>query len=617
MVGLLGRSVGVGCLMWGVVGLVLGGCRPPPAPENPRAPLLMDGPLLGQPDPSNELRPPPELRSQGGVLDISLHARYMLRPMRDGQAWVRSYEGLPVGPTLRLRPGDLLKVDLVNEMPATRASAPGHGAHMGHNDPNAKMTPPSGFNITNLHTHGLWVSPSGNSDNVLISVHPGERFQYEIQVPPDHSPGTHWYHPHHHGSVALQVASGMAGMVIIEGGLDDVPEIKAAKEQVLVFQQIAAHPEDCLDEDQHTVLPEGRDADAGCVESYRFFAPGRWFREDFPTTINGQVAPVIKMRPGELQRWRMVHAGVRESIDVAIYPEDSIGRLPRAPLAGEAVRRWRTEQDRRLPTWRIAEDGIAYGRMDRVYSTELEPAYRADLLVKIDQPGRYALIDEARPAGSGLHPEDEGGQGISEPSHIIGWIEVAGDVVDMPLPKPEALTCLSPYRHVEDREITSCQSTQFMVGPGIFTVNGRAFSTVDPTCKLPLGEAQEWHVRSTAASHPFHIHVNPFEVLRPGALPVWKDTYLVRGIDTRDPRDPPVVLRTRYRRFTGEFVMHCHILDHEDQGMMQSMEVVEGAPPPGPSAETGCVASQDVCPFPVSPGPDLSWEETWRAACGP
>ena len=82
-----------------------------------------------------------------------------------------------------------------------------------HEDPNN----PHCFNGTNLHSHGLWISPTGNGDNVLLSINPGVSFQYEYNIPPDHPAGTFWYHPHRHGSTALQVSSGMAGALIVRG----------------------------------------------------------------------------------------------------------------------------------------------------------------------------------------------------------------------------------------------------------------------------------------------------------------------------------------------------------------------------------------------------------------
>jgi FtsP/CotA-like multicopper oxidase with cupredoxin domain len=106
-----------------------------------------------------------------------------------------------VGPTIRVRPGAVLRLGLENRLPAC-AETSAHGGCI---------------NDTNIHTHGLWVSPAGNSDNVLIAVRPGGRFDYEFLIPTDHPAGTFWYHPHRHGSSLYQLGSGMAGALIVEG----------------------------------------------------------------------------------------------------------------------------------------------------------------------------------------------------------------------------------------------------------------------------------------------------------------------------------------------------------------------------------------------------------------
>ncbi|MFY0581222.1 multicopper oxidase domain-containing protein [Cystobacter fuscus] len=139
---------------------------------------------------------------------------------------LRSYNGELVGPTIEARPGDTLNILLDNQLPMT------HAPGAGHEDMSQDI------NTTNLHVHGLHVSPSGNSDNVMLELVPGQQLQYEIKIPRDHPAGTYWYHPHKHGSVAIQVSSGLSGALIIRGDIDEVPAIKAAREKIFVIQQI-------------------------------------------------------------------------------------------------------------------------------------------------------------------------------------------------------------------------------------------------------------------------------------------------------------------------------------------------------------------------------------------
>jgi FtsP/CotA-like multicopper oxidase with cupredoxin domain len=127
---------------------------------------------------------------------------------------LRSYNGTDVSPTapyvsptIEIHPGETIRVNLDNKLPAD----PSCGA--GDHTPDA----PHCFNGTNLHTHGLWVNPAGNGDNVLLSINPGVSFDYEYKIPSEHPSGTFWYHTHRHGSTALQVSSGMAGALIVRG----------------------------------------------------------------------------------------------------------------------------------------------------------------------------------------------------------------------------------------------------------------------------------------------------------------------------------------------------------------------------------------------------------------
>ena len=168
----------------------------------------------------------PEVRrSANGALNTMLRMRYAYKDIGGFRLYMRMYEGTVPGPTLRVKPGDVLRIKLINDMPPNRDSPPEDHAL------------PHDFNTTNLHSHGLHVSPSGISDNVMRIMEPGESYDVEIAIPSDHVPGTNWYHPHAHGSADVQIASGALGALIIEGDFADVPEIVAAKERLLVLTE--------------------------------------------------------------------------------------------------------------------------------------------------------------------------------------------------------------------------------------------------------------------------------------------------------------------------------------------------------------------------------------------
>jgi FtsP/CotA-like multicopper oxidase with cupredoxin domain len=548
-------------------------------------------------------------------------------------AFVRTYNGQLVGPTMRAKPGDTLLLELVNNLPEDPADpSSAISRHGGHEDKNLadghSVNTPHGFNVTNLHTHGLHVRPDApsrcpnpatcdaRSDDVLVSILPGQKQRYEIEIPKNHPPGTHWYHAHKHGAVAMQLATGMAGAIIIEGGLDELPELQKATEQLLVFQQLmmspcgrrdllkgpspdpSGAPKECTIEGKDQKLKEAYEScgayfqalnqrlkEAGrpelpfpsgaqCVENFELlFGPGKWTSIIEPrfgnrTSINGQFGPTLNARQGEVQRWRMVHAGIRETLQLGLVRKEDLAsqQLPNALKDPNAI-----QKRIRVPI--VAYDGITTGRMDDVDNVELQPGYRVDVLVRIDEPGDYYLVDLQTVGFDALRAKPE-------EFELLAKVHVApSSEAPMPLPSKEALGKLAPYKHVEDTEITGCQYNIFDIVPGddatkrptFFGVNGKAYNPSNPPRALALGTADEWVLDSTLANHPFHIHVNPFEVVDGyDSIPAgtWKDTLLVN-------KGKPVRVRTRYEDFTGKFVLHCHILDHEDQGMMQEVEVVK------------------------------------------
>ncbi len=475
---------------------------------------------------------------------------------------LRNYNGQLVGTTIRVKPGDTINLNLKNMLP------------IDHTPPPEDINTPHNFNVTNFHTHGLHVSPSGNSDNVLIAVNPQTSWKVEISIPKNHPTGTFWYHAHVHGSTALQVSSGMAGAIIIENpddpnSLDSLPEIKAAKDQTLLLQQIS------YDEQ-------------GEIKSYANFGPGSWEKTKRQPTINGQIMPEIVMQPGEVRRWRLIHGGIRETFMVGVVDTDL------SP----------TDENYQWTLNEIAVDGLAFDHIDGWKAVELQPGYRSDVLVKAPELNEgetekvFYMLDMATTAERSL-------LGVAEAQQVLARIVVRGSSKNMNLPCKANEACLAmrnmpPHKNISDEELSDVkEKVVFNIGSRICPVEGEpCLPCPDPNadeCKtrfmindipfsdknvrtLTLGTASEWLLSSDVASHPYHIHVNPFQVTRKNPLGddeiIWRDTVFVRQ------GEAPMSMRTRYERYIGKFVIHCHILDHEDQGMMQIVEIV----PPGGSA---------------------------------
>ncbi len=525
---------------------------------------------------------PPALRAVDGRLDVTLTLAY-LRTTLDGKTVnLRSmYPSIPA-PTLRVGVGELLRIRVVNALPANPPST----------EPARHLRYP---NSTNLHTHGLHVTPGMVSpgvygdfvmDDPQLGIQPGETRQHEYRIRPDHPPGAYFYHPHLHGSSAMQLGSGMAGALIVEGEIDRVPEIAAARERVFMFQAPIT------------------DA-AGTLESFGQVA-------DQPTTeppflINGVRRPRLVMRRGEVQNWRFVNAGIFNFLNLGldghalhVYGHDgNPRRYPRAvgPFA---------------PSETVLQEGVV-----------LAPGNRASVLVQAGAPGTYFLRTLRFQMGAAQATLQE---------DILAEVVVVDDYRNMalpggPLPVPDSLATITDHelaraggltRNVVLRAVFNpnfdpitlppasavvhpgdeLDDWQYQTGPTtmadkVFAI-GSAGGTASAAPGMPgefipyqsrratrqtvaLGSVEEWTVfNMNNIRHPFHIHVNAFEVTRINGQPVepyWADTIaLPPGGSPTAPTS--VTFRTRFLDFAGTFVMHCHMIAHEDMGMMQAVEIV-------------------------------------------
>tara|TARA_R110002073_G_scaffold73085_17_gene178873 strand:- start:23259 stop:25478 length:2220 start_codon:yes stop_codon:yes gene_type:complete len=523
---------------------------------------------------------PTEIESNNGYLSTALAVDYGEYAIGSHRVRLRTYNGSLVGPTLRAKPGDVLEIRLRNLLPAEPAY------HGDHNELH-------GFNTTNLHTHGLHVSPKGRADNVLLTISPGQEFDYRIEIPDDHPPGTFWYHAHRHGSVAAQVSSGMSGAIIIEGALDYVPEIAAANDRVFVLQQIPY------------VLEHG----IGVVEQRHAavsFGPETWDALGRHTTINGQLFPVITVTQGQLERWRLIHSGVREGMGLRLIGIDGNAKGKSIPLS------------------QIAWDGLPMGKSVDLPMVELFPGYRVDVLVKFPHEGfdgTYLLEDATIEPAVSVFTQDAN----FHPKYIAKIVVKASrdgaSPIDMRLPSPEQLAevkqrielldDLANVNNVGTQMAT--YSIDIVSGAPKFSIDGRSFSQ-EHVRGLKLGTVDEWTLKSINGAgdvdHPFHIHVNPFQItqviddeghLHPEMLG-WRDTLLLRDSWTYK-------VRMKYQRYTGTFVQHCHILDHEDQGMMELVEIYDPDGPAGRPPQP-LLASEVAAPIELQDhtGQKVSWD---------
>jgi FtsP/CotA-like multicopper oxidase with cupredoxin domain len=499
---------------------------------------------------------------------------------------------------------------------------------------------PAGMQLGNVDQHeiaeGLW-------PQYQLGANP-----YCFPIPKDdgttrmgQAPGTHWYHAHKHGSTALNVANGMTGVFIIEGAYDKQLHAyysHGLREQVLMIQQLSTAPFPL------TQQPGTAAALPGIGSPTAAGPPGA---QRPRISVNGRLVPVVAMQPGEVQMWRIVNGAFRDAIQFAYFKPVTAG--PQCDsvttIVGGPTVHWR----------QIAQDGVQlavanyrrFGAVDTKFN--LAPANRADLLVQAPkQPGSYTLC-VVRNNGVLLDTAAAPGAFPRPPSPLL-TVAVSGTPVS-PAVKfiPDANFPVQPtfLSDITSKEIVKHHRV-LDFGAGDSTIDGQPFIDGHINQQMLLNTAEEWVVKNEAndKSHPFHIHINPFQILElfePNAaqqpcpvnpddpttfdpavtgykpcpqrtLPapwVWWDTFPIptgKQIDITTKcagqispqiKNCPVNLqkytqcsggtctetvagffrmRSRFVDFTGQYVLHCHILIHEDRGMMQLIEVTATTP---------------------------------------
>ena len=551
---------------------------------------------------------------------------------------VRTYNGSIPGPTYKLKPGEKLELDLINNLgPNTpppddqsQNPVPTYYADMNCQDLSNKNIPGC-FNTTNLHTHGLHVSPktkpgsqgtkydadSVSSDDVHVRIPPANdpnemdvgdwlsKRHYCFQLPEFHAPGTHWYHAHIHGATAIQVVNGLAGALIVEEPAGQ--KIEVDDEKILIMQEIiGAGGNNTPDTKIYSNL---RDPIYPGNNGYQPYGVGKAANSAFGFTINSLNTPTINITTNEIQRWRVINATAtpRGFMNFGIYENDSTTFLPGSKGKMNL----------------IAVDGITfYGQSPQQVSNPgqfMAPANRADFLVQFSKPGTYQLWKKGAAVG-GFQPSNQTPQ-------ILAFINVTGSEVTNlkslpPLPGIDKRPCyLAP---ITNNEISQTRTLTYNVpggngGFGTFTIEEKdnpdfkgpqPYGQPDgmpPTTKVQLGTAEEWTlINSSGALHPFHIHVNPFQVIEVknasgtsifGPVDpedaVWWDSFAIPA------NGGSVRIRSRFLHYPGVFVQHCHILIHEDSGMMWDVKVDD----PDEKGTGPCVPLKECSPIATLPEP--------------
>lgn len=444
------------------------------------------------------LMEPKALRSVNGALQLKLKAAEGPVQVAGRYTTALTYNGGLPGPTWVVRPGDRVKVSVENQL----------------KEP------------TNLHVHGLHVSPNGTSDNVLVSIDPGATFDYDYQLPENHPPGVFWYHPHNHGNVATQVFGGLYGAIIVE----DPEPIPVSRERVLVISDIS------FDASGAVLAPSAMDRMIG--------------REGNVMLVNGQTLPQLNALPGERERWRIINA--------------CASRYLRLRLDGQQLQL-------------LGIDSGRFAQPRDVTEVVLTPGNRADLLVTtLSGTATFQTLPVDRGTVMGMM----GGTRGSATSTTLATLVVSGAPVASFAALPPQL---SP-RDLRRSAVDGRRELIFAMGMGAggmgaggmgmgggntmmaFTIDGKEFDHARVDTIVQGGSIEEWTLTNTSPmDHPVHLHVWPMQIVEQDGATVqeilWQDVVNV-------PANASVRVRIPFDDFTGKTVYHCHILDHEDLGMM-------------------------------------------------
>jgi FtsP/CotA-like multicopper oxidase with cupredoxin domain len=502
---------------------------------------------------------PPELRSDRGVLELSLHLKYQQTLVGEGppRYCYITDDGLE-SPTLRVYPGDKLIIHLHNDLPPWRDyRTQAHQMKPVSQDEDCAATgmDPS---FTNLHFHGMSIPPVCHQDDVIRTAIPaGQEFDYRVTIPQDEPPGLYWYHPHPHGYGERQVQGGASGALIVEGLEDIVPFVRTLPERMIVLR----------DQQRTDPSPNGPSVPAWDISAN--FVP--------VTFSKGQPA-ILKTKPSEKELWRVVNAGADTIFDIQVLIHEEAQALQVLAVDGVPVA--------------VAKP------MPSQTSILLPPGARAEFVVITPGEGDTGqLITKAW---------DTGPQGDNDTKRTIADIvsatspdrksNAAAPPPARPWSSPKSPTAATVHRHLYFSQQSANPQDPDNFVLYYVTVVGQAPKTykmgAPPNVVVHRGDIEDWTIENRSPEdHVFHIHQIHFQVLEVDGKPVndstMRDTVNVPYWNGDGPY-PSVKLRMDFRDpdIVGNFLYHCHILKHEDMGMVGAIEVL----PPG-TASTATVST--------------------------
>jgi FtsP/CotA-like multicopper oxidase with cupredoxin domain len=497
---------------------------------------------------------PPDLYSRNGVLKVTFHYYTTVDPWNPTLFCYVTRDGIEA-PTLHLDPGDTLDVTLINDEkggpPPSSEQVSGNSTVCGSFDMTAQSV--------NLHFHGMNVSPRCHSDEVIHTlVNPGERFRYRIKVPNDEPPGMYWYHAHVHMISSHAVQGGASGAIEIEGIANLQHAVAGPPQRFLVVrdQPLQNPPKNRL------LYPTAPFWDVSL----------NYVPVPYPSYTPG----VIQMQAGAQEFWRVVNASADTILDLQLLYDGRAQPVEIVALDGVPVG---------------SQDGKGQGSLIAQKDVLIPPAGRAEFIVT----GPSAKVKQALFMTEHI---DTGPVGDIDTRRPLAAIRLTNDAKKIPAPVLPVAAAVTGQRfaNVGDELVSAHRTLYFdehnttKAGPGaggqfLITVKGQLevpyYPNEPPAITTTEGVVEDWKIENrTQEVHEFHMHQIHFQVLAVNDVPIprdqrqWYDTFQVPYVPktgyTGKGKWPSIAVRMDFRGA----VYHCHILDHEDAGMMANILVL-------------------------------------------
>jgi len=536
-----------------------------------------------RPTPGSTVTEPEDLRSNNGVLKVELTA-YNVKEKDGSTRYCFVDANGHESPTLRANPGDLVILTLKNDLRDFGPGSPVTAHHHVNADARKEGNPcTSGLmasDITNLHFHGLTIPPVCHQDDVLhTSIQPNDPpFEYRFRIPENEPPGLYWYHPHIHGFTKVQVLGGASGALIVQGIERADTAVAGLPERVLVIRDQDLLNPNAPPAKWEPVVPKmlfDRDGDAANTGT-GFGKPAKDLSINFVPVPYPDYPPArIEMRSEEQQFWRVVNASAITYLNLEVL------FLHKPQLLGLVA----------IDGVPLNTVGLPRDFVDWQTHLGVPPGARVEFIVKGPPAGESGLLV--------TKTVDTGPGGENDPNRALATITASKDAPEPSFLEPAAsaeplpaspLPWLGSVAPVRTRRLYFSEklldpnnpnsATEFYI-----TVEGQTPAPFDPKSAVPnivvkQGTVEDWIIENRSSElHAFHIHQLHFLLVdyrgKPVDEPFLRDTVNVPYYDGKALQYPSVRLRMDFRdpNIIGDFVYHCHLLEHEDEGMMGLIRV--------------------------------------------